>query len=94
MTQTQPRHVIRVVERADGSFTPERGLFLAGGDHDAENGRGSFRFTNDSRAAMQFAESYSAYDFWRKQSTVKPKRPDGKPNRPLTAYTVIIEALP
>jgi hypothetical protein len=29
-----------------------------------------------------------AFECWRRKSTRWPRRPDGKPNRPLTAFTV------
>ena len=57
-------------------------------DVDAENGRGRIEFTPHRADAMPFADFLSAMEFWKRQSTVTPLRDDGKPNRPLTAYTV------
>lgn len=44
----------------------------------------------DPALALKF-ESYEAgLEFWRQPSVSVPLRPDGLPNRPLTAYTVEI----
>ena len=86
--------VIRIVERADGSLGPEAGTYLLSGDHDAAGGRGSFFFTTEPHDAKRFADNGEAFEFWRRQSTTRPRRPDGKPNRPMTAYTVSIEPAP
>ena len=40
---------------------------------------------------MRFVSIAEAMEYWRTVSTTVPFRPDGKPNRPLTAYTVEIE---
>jgi hypothetical protein len=46
--------------------------------------------TTDPKIAAQFANAHEALAFWRIQSRVVPLRSDGKPNRPLTAYSVEI----
>lgn len=51
-------------------------------------------WTTDTAEALTFPDAGEAGGFWRQQSTVKPLRPDGAPNRPLTAYTVAVEPLP
>lgn len=43
--------------------------------------------------AIHFATFPEATEFWRQVSFVRPLRDDGKPNRPLTAFTVSIEVL-
>lgn len=62
-------------------------------DVDARGGRGEVNLTTDRAKAMTFPDPGAAMSAWRTQSTVTPLRPDGKPNRPLTAYTVEIEPL-
>ena len=57
-------------------------------DPDAHGGRGVIRGTKNRAEAMQFAEAGDAMKLWRAQSRVRPLRPDGRPNRPLTAYTI------
>lgn len=44
--------------------------------------------------AIRFPTSKAAFLAWQTRSTVMPTRPDGRPNRPLTAYTMSIEEVP
>jgi hypothetical protein len=66
-------------------------LYLADYDVDANDGRGSVVITADRRRALRFASPATALKAWRMQSRVRPLRPDNRPNRPLTAYTVEIQ---
>ncbi len=61
------------------------GSWLKSYDPDAYDGRGSATWTFDTEAAMAC---------WRTVSTVRPTRPDGQPNRPLTAATIECVELP
>lgn len=56
-----------------------------------EDGRGRLVTTRDRACAMQFEDPRSAFLFWNQTSEVKPKRADGEPNRPITAYSVSVE---
>ena len=47
--------------------------------------------TSDKTEAKQFPDMVSAIEFWKQQSKILPFRPDGKPNRPLTAFTITFE---
>ena len=58
---------------------------------DTPCGRGRARWTADPKKALIFPSFLEAFDFWRQRSTTVPIRDDGKPNRPLTAYTVEFE---
>lgn len=49
------------------------------------------RTTPDPAQARVFASGSEAMECWRQQSTRDPVRPDGRPNRPLTAFTVEIK---
>jgi hypothetical protein len=51
-------------------------------------GRGFLETTDDLDKAIHFADAHAALECWRAISTTHPKRPDGKPNRPLTAFSV------
>ena len=51
---------------------------------------GIAEWTEDETDAMVFPSFRAAWECWKTQSTVVPERPDGQPNRPLTAYTVEI----
>lgn len=67
------------------------GQYLCYYDPDAFDGGGSAEFTTEIINAKRFDSINKALDFWRKQSSVKPLRSDGRPNRPLTAFSVSIE---
>lgn len=70
-----------------------RGWWLEGCDVDADNGRGTVSFVPDIGRAKSFATAAEAAAYWQRVSTVRPLRRDGKPNRPLTAFTLAIEPL-
>jgi hypothetical protein len=62
-------------------------------DFEARDGRGSMEFTADQDEALTFPSVAEALTYWRTVSKTVPRRDDGKPNRPLTAYTVTIQTL-
>jgi hypothetical protein len=64
--------------------------YLVSFDFDAMNGCGFGIFSDKAEHAMRFKTLRDAMEFWRTTSTVKPLRPDGKPNRPLTASTISV----
>jgi hypothetical protein len=72
----------------------ETGDYLKRFDPEFANGRGAAWWTDDPAKAMRFEDSMAAFQFWKTQSTTRPIREDGKPNRPLTAHTVTIEKAP
>ena len=57
-------------------------------DPEAHNGRGAATFTKDVNEALKFSDFTEAMAFARKQPANRPFRADGKPNRPLTAFTL------
>lgn len=59
-------------------------------DPDANGGLGEVIWTQDVRLAWRFRDQVEAMEYWRQPSTVLPLRPDGKPNRPLTAYSISV----
>ena len=83
--------VIRAIMFADGTPCPHAGLFLKRADFEAHNGQGFMTFTADISKALKFPTAGDAILFWKTTSKGYPRRPDGKPNRPLTALTVEIE---
>jgi hypothetical protein len=88
--------IIELVGVANPLSSPDSmrpGEFLCSFDPDAYGGIGRAESTPDVEQALKFADAKDAYECWRKQSTVRPLRDDGKPNRPLTAYTVEIQQL-
>jgi hypothetical protein len=70
-----------------------KGDYLEWSDPDARDGRGDDRWTTDLAKAKKFATFMDAMECWKAQSTVVPFRPDGKPNRPMTAYSVTPEKI-
>ena len=85
--------VLRAVGFANGVPCPHAGQWLRSFDFEAHNGRGFGIFTQRRHRAMKFADTAAALAFWGRQSETKPLRPDGQPNKPLTALTVTIEKL-
>lgn len=65
-----------------------QGPYLESSDPDANDGMGAETWTDDPDKAKRFAGFMDAMDCWKAQSRVRPFRDDGKPNRPLTAYSV------
>ena len=63
-------------------------LWLASFDVNANEGRGAIGFTSNEAKALRFASLFDVLETWRRVSNVRPIRPDGLPNRPLTALTI------
>jgi hypothetical protein len=77
---------IQLIELADGRPSLLAGQFLMAADVDRE----IEQWTGDIASALQFTDVGDALEFWRQPSRARPVRPDGRPNRPLTAYTVAL----
>ena len=88
--------VIRLVAFVGQVVVPNKaasGSFLKGFDPEVAGGLGMAVWTEDKTQAMHFDSAVEAFDCYRTQSKTMPFRPDGKPNRPLTAFTVSIEPI-
>jgi len=83
--------IIKCMGLADGRRETATGQWLKSFDHEAHNGRGEAVFTRDPKEAMKFPSKVAAFNFWRKVPDALKVRPDGKPNRPLTAWHMLIE---
>jgi hypothetical protein len=70
------------------------GCWLAAYDPDAYEGGGMVEGSDDPAEAMRFPDVMAAMEEWKRPSTVRPLRADGKPNRPLSAFTVQPKRLP
>jgi len=57
-------------------------------------GRGRATFTSDPSKAMTWPTAVAVLEQWREVSPTRPIREDGRPNRPLTAYTITPEEIP
>lgn len=62
--------------------------YLVAFDPDAYAGRGSIRTSFKLSEAKRFADFIELMEEWKRPSVVLPRRPDGKPNRPLTAFSI------
>lgn len=82
------RFVIRIIGAADGRHTKHDGRYLVGVDLDARGGRGTVTSSPEIRTAHRFEHAAEALEYWRRIAPRHQWRPDGEPNRPLTAYTV------
>jgi hypothetical protein len=69
------------------------GQYLEWSDPDAEDGFGDERWTDDLAKAKKFGSFAEALECWKAESTIRPLRDDGKPNRPMTAYSVMPEKI-
>ena len=85
---------ILAVSDGEGSHLPLSGpVYLKSYDIEAYNGRGSAEWTRDKNTAMQFVSFTHAVGAWNTQSKIRPLRDDGKPNKPLTSFTIEVEEL-
>jgi hypothetical protein len=83
--------VIRIVGLANGQPTDAAGLYVQDYTPDGHDGRGDLVLTDDQRQAKVYPDAAAAWADWRRTSTTHPAREtDGKPNRPMTAFTVEI----
>jgi hypothetical protein len=71
----------------------ESDRFLCWLNVEQHDGRAPIPTTDDPGKAHRFKDPPEAVAFWHTQSKVKPRRTDGLPNRPLTAYTIEIVQL-
>jgi hypothetical protein len=83
-------YVIKIEADTQEPDSEHAGRFVSRYDPDAHDGLGHVWTVAEPRKARQFATNAAAVEFWRQPSTIKPLREDGKPNRPLTAFTVSI----
>lgn len=67
------------------------GMYLRAYDPEAHHGRGHVEFTAKRAEALTFPDAAAAILLWRAVPHCHPRRDDGKPNRPLTAYHMEIE---
>lgn len=77
--------------KAAGAMLADRvidGEYIVAFDVNAFGGIGYFTSSPDVAKAMRFPSLEAALQAWRTQSTLRPLRADGKPNRPLTALSI------
>jgi hypothetical protein len=64
------------------------GAYLASYSPEGDGGNGVATWTRDPALAMTFATGAAATACYRAVPLNRPLRPDGRPNRPLTMFTV------
>jgi len=77
---------IKIIADRHGFYHPPQ--YLLSIDVDFAGGIGLARLTRNPDDALVFPDLASLMETWKARSTVRPWRLDGKPNRPLTAYTI------
>jgi hypothetical protein len=80
-------------------YLPDQGGWLAeydpdGGDPKVAYPTGTYAVTSELAHALRFPDAAGALACWQRQSLRTPLRPDGKPNRPLSALTVVVQPTP
>ena len=91
MAAELPESEIRIVliSRADGRTDGVPvGAYLSSYDPEGDGGNGIAIWTRDPAQATTFATGEAATACYRAVPLNRPLRPDGKPNRPLTMFTV------
>jgi hypothetical protein len=79
---------------ADGTVNAVSNAWVKSMDFEAFAGRGHLVTTDHPSRAKVFPTFTEAAAYYRTRSVHHPDRTDGKPNRPLTAYTIVIEPVP
>lgn len=68
--------------------------WLATFDIEYAGGVGVFTSTPDPQQAYPFDSLADVVSAWKRVSSTMPVRPDGKPNRPLSALTISPQVIP
>jgi hypothetical protein len=63
-------------------------------DIEANHGRGAVMWTRHAHEAYTWPSAKEALEDWNRQSETLPLRPDGRPNKPMTAMTIAIVSAP
>jgi hypothetical protein len=83
--------VLKIIGFPSGELCGCADQYVRQFDPDAHDGRGDLITTRDKSKALKFPSMREAMALWKQQSKVQPLRGDGRPNRPLTAFTVEVE---
>jgi hypothetical protein len=85
--------VVMIFHGWAGQETPPElfGTYVQDFDLEAHGARGQITFTRDLRNAHKWPTFADAMATWNTQSKTVPTRPDGKPNKPMTAMTIEVK---
>ena len=94
-TASADAFLIQILARGSGRPCVAAGAYVArfdpdGGDPSVVYPTGTLETTPHAGRALRFATAGEAWACWQERSRRTPTRPDGKPNRPLTAFMVEI----
>lgn len=67
------------------------GQYLKRYDPEAHDGQGEVIWTSDPGQAATFADIIAAHACWTQVPRSRPVRGDGRPNRPMTAFSITFE---
>lgn len=70
------------------------GLYVKSFFAEAHGGRGNLVATADPEEALRFPDLAAALRFYQRVPINRPTRPDGEPNKPLTAFHIAVEPAP
>jgi len=70
------------------------GQYLRSYDPEAHDGQGNAVWTADLAEALRFDSKPDLMRCWQQVPRSRPRRPDGRPNKPLTAFSVSCEPVP
>jgi hypothetical protein len=95
---TGGRYVLQVVGLVGDELNPgpddAGGRWLKAFDPEFAGGRGIVDLTTRLEEAARFPSMQAAMACYTYRSRTLPTRPDGQPNKPMTAYTVTVAAAP
>jgi hypothetical protein len=85
-----PDSIMQIAQLADGTSTPFDGKYIVAynaSGPDSPGMRCLLEVTDDPALALRLPAA-ELLELWRSVDQRQPLRPDGQPNRPLTAFTV------
>ena len=80
--------IIRIVGLATSETTSADGMYVTEYTPDGNDGQGMLTLTPHRHAAKRYSSKADAMAQWMAVSRTHPTRPDGKPNRPMSAFSV------
>ena len=85
---------MKILGFAEKLFEDPGPCYLESFDPEFANGQGAIDLTRDPSKALTFPTLSDVFETWRRPSATRPCRADGKPNRPLTTFTIEPEIVP
>lgn len=87
-----PEVMIKIIGLVNGGYHPLSGQYVIAFDPTIRrDGTVWLDTTTDPAKATRYADAGAAFELWRAVSPNRPRRADGQPNRPMTAFTVSLE---